>query len=145
MKAAMVLVMLAMLASVACDISDARLYIEGPDEIERDEVLFYDMVTTGVTPLLAIVTYRPYADLDKDGRGDWNERLYNEPFVAAADRFGVARAYFGMVSPEEHFKYHKMPIPKEITFIVNSSVYWSDPATAQGLATVKKTVTIKGD
>ena len=127
-----VLIGLAILTLVACDVSNAETALFGPDEVEHDELAWFTVETEGVTPLLAIVTYQPYLDIDGDESPDWNERLTEHPIAAAADRFGVASADFFFVA-DTFYEAHDADVPSETVIMIDTAVYWSDPTTTRGL------------
>ncbi len=139
--AIVVLAGLMVMALAACDTSDAEITLYGPDSVAKSAPAFYTVVTTGVTPLLAIVTYQPYVDLDGDKKPDWNERLTESPMRAAADRFGVASAQFGF-TPKAFFAAHKVSVPSSTTVMVISEIYWNDPSTTVALGMSSKELKI---
>ena len=80
---------LVMLALVACSAGTVATELDGPTSVARDDVAVYDATTTGLTPLIAQVEYMAWVDVDGDGVGESNERLFNwGEYVVPADRMG---------------------------------------------------------
>lgn len=139
----LVVVGLATLALVACDASNARTTLEGPESVVKSEPAFYDVTTTGLTPILSLVGYWIYLDLDGDGQASWDERLFDSEIFEGADRLGDAHMSFWFV-PESIYQSSDRVIPTSTTVFVQTTAYWTSLAegyTRLGLETMTLKIT----
>ncbi len=112
----------AMFVLVACG-EAGELSLEGPDSVASDDFEIFTARVEGAAPLLGMVQFRYYVDIDKDGYPDTNEGLGAR--LVAVDRFGIAKAFI-VFAPDLFFSANGRKTPDSTTIIVKAWIYWSN-------------------
>lgn len=142
MKIVIGIVMLALLAATACDVSGAVMSLEGPDTIAKDKTATYEVTTTGLTPA-GVVEYFPYINLNDDEFIDEDEVIGGFIRVAPVDADGVA-SYSFYLNPAEFFESRELEVPDTTTVYVYAQWYLS-PDNIFPIDTVSKELEITED
>lgn len=118
-----VLAALVVVALAACSEEDAELTLAGPDSAEQDEFAFFDATVTGATPILGLVWWWAFVDLDNDNSPDTNEII--DATASGVDRLGNASIEF-WIRPKSYFGDRNLPVPSSAEVKVRALIEWSD-------------------
>ena len=121
----------AMASTAACSGEDAKLTLHGPESIEADGFGKFTAVMDGATPLLGLVYWYPFVDLDGDEYPDRNEYIGSPPYYSGADRIGRATFEF-YLQPGLFYE----TLPDEIDVGVRANLYSSDTTSPVVVRTV---------
>ena len=142
MKIIIGIVMLALLAATACDVSGAVMTLEGPDTVAKDENAWFDVTTTGLTPA-GIVLYYPYIDLNDNELVDEGELIGGHYRTAIVNSEGVA-IWSILLRPAHYFESRNLQVPDETTVHVYAEWYLL-PDNILPIGTVSKDLEITED
>ena len=125
----------AMASTAACNGEDATLTLYHPESIEADGYGEFLAILDGATPMLGLVYWYPFVDLDGDEYPDRNEYIGSPPYYSGADRIGRA-TYDFFLQPDSFFEALNLSLPDEIDVGVRANLYSSDTTSPVVVRTV---------
>ena len=123
MKYVVTIVILILVAATACDLSEAEMSLDGPNAITKDERAWYEIKTTNL-PVLGVVEYHPYINLDDDESISEEELIGGTTRLVPVNHDGVAFMWF-YLNPGEYFESRDLAVPDATTVNVFAQIYLS--------------------